>query len=138
MSKKIKKKQNRTILIERFEIDGALFAKDIKTGEQGIFLSSKQFTQIQDELGRLRHLQTSSKGGTKSVVTRRARAKMGWQAHALDLAIQARKANPKLSQDGVVSRIIPAWSSEKGIAPPTLKKFVSNCEKDGRLQPRKK
>jgi len=86
MSKKVTKKQNRTVLIERFEIEGAVFAKDINTGEQGVFLSLKQFTQIQDALTRAGLQRISSTGGGNSGKARRAKAEMGWQSHALELA----------------------------------------------------
>ena len=137
MSKKIKKKQNRTILIERFEIDGALFAKDIKTGEQGVFLSLKQFTQIQDELARLRHLEISSMGGKKNAPARLIKTAK-WQRLALEFAKSIDKTKPGLSQDDLASEIIALWKDANIKCPghPTMKKFISQCRKDGRLPKR--
>ena len=91
------------------------------------------------EIG-LATMRGAAAGGMKSGEARRQKAAQTWQPHALELARDARKQQPSLSQDNVVAEIEGGWKLANPIPPgaPTLKAFISKMERSGKLQRRQK
>lgn len=76
----------------------------------------------------------ASIAGAARGAARRKKADETWRPHALDLAIESRKVDPSLSQDGVVYYIVDHWRLETD--PPGhrwLKDFVGGWIKSGKL-----
>lgn len=79
-------------------------------------------------------LRGAKKAGIESGNRRRAKAEKTWKAHAFELAQQARKDDPSLSQHRLADEITFKWKLET--PPPghtTLTNFISELEKAGRL-----
>jgi len=80
------------------------------------------------------HVRRQAEAGKASGEKRR---KGEWQKHAVALAITAREDKPTLSQDGVAWTIHDRWQSSttevRCPSHPTLKKFVSDLEAEGKL-----
>lgn len=90
--------------------------------------------QIERELGQRR----AKGGGRKSGEARKAKAETTWKPHALDLAIQSRKANPTLSQEDLADAIFKKWGPDvQKIGRRSLIVFLSKKEQSGELQARK-
>lgn len=82
-------------------------------------------------------LRGAQKAGIESGNRRRAKAEKTWKAHALELAKQARKDDPTLSQHRLADEITFKWRLD--IPPPghtTLTNFISELEKANTLPPR--
>jgi hypothetical protein len=78
----------------------------------------------------------SSVGGIKGTETRRRKSEEGWRLIAREMAIKIRAEMPESSQDRVAGEIDTRWKVEEPKAPShqTLKKFVAELERSGRLQ----
>jgi hypothetical protein len=78
----------------------------------------------------------SSVGGIKGTETRRRKSEEGWRLIAREMAIKIRAEMPESSQDKVAGEIDTRWKVEEPKAPShqTLKKFVAELERSGRLQ----
>lgn len=79
-------------------------------------------------------LRGAQKAGIESGNRRRAKAEMTWKTHALELAQQARKDDPTLSQHRLADEITFKWRLD--IPPPghtTLTNFISELEKANTL-----
>lgn len=84
-------------------------------------------------------LRGAQKAGIESGNRRRAKAEKTWKAHALELAQQARKDDPSLSQHRLADEITFKWRLDT--PPPghtTLTNFISTLEKTGTLPRRAK
>jgi hypothetical protein len=93
-----------------------------------------QDQEVLAEADRLLHRRRQSNSGIASGAKRR---KGRWQKHAEYLAVKARQNKPTLSQDRVVEAIQDGWGSSPARyrcpSLPTLKKFVSGLEAEGKL-----
>ena len=78
----------------------------------------------------------SSVGGIKGAETRRRKSEEGWRLIAGEMAIKIRAEMPESSQDKVAGEIDTRWKVAEPKAPShqTLKKFVAELERSGRLQ----
>lgn len=84
-------------------------------------------------------LRGAQKAGIESGNRRRAKAEKTWKAHALELAQQARKNDPSLSQHRLADEITFKWRLDT--LPPghtTLTNFISDLEKADKLPRRMK
>lgn len=79
-------------------------------------------------------LRGAQKAGIESGNRRRAKAEKTWKAHALELAQQARKDDPSLSQHRLADEITFKWKLETpSPGHTTLTNFISELEKSGTL-----
>lgn len=81
----------------------------------------------------------AGRAGVASGASRRAKAEQTWKAHALELATAARASDPTLSQHRLADEIGFGWRlATKPPGHATLTAFISELEKSGRIQARKK
>jgi hypothetical protein len=74
-----------------------------------------------------------SLGGVKGGMTRRQNAKV-WQAHALELALERRAANPSLSQTNLAADVQAYWRRDtKAPGVDSIVRFIRRAEDDGKL-----
>ncbi len=73
--------------------------------------------------------------GKRSGETRARKAQASWQTHALERALESRRADPSKSQDDVATDIAHSWRDPMVRCPShrTVKAFVAGCIKRGVL-----